>query len=108
MLRAEGLQKHFGALAVTRDVSLQVAAGTRHAIIGPNGAGKTTLFNLLAGELTPSAGHIYIDGHDVTRAHESLGNGRSRPDVGVLVGAQVERARGVRRRQPEHQEERQQ
>jgi branched-chain amino acid transport system ATP-binding protein len=67
MLRAEGLQKHFGALAVTRDVSLQVAAGTRHAIIGPNGAGKTTLFNLLAGELTPSAGHIYIDGHDVTR-----------------------------------------
>ena len=67
MLRAEGLQMHFGALAVTRDVSLQVAAGTRHAIIGPNGAGKTTLFNLLAGELTPSAGHIYIDGHDVTR-----------------------------------------
>ena len=67
MLRAERLQLNFGALAVTRDVSLQVAAGIRHAIIGPNGAGKTTLFNLLAGDLTPSAGHIYIDDHEVTR-----------------------------------------
>ena len=75
MLRAEGLQKHFGALAVTRDLSLQVAAGTRHAIIGPNGAGKTTLFNLLAGGLTPSAGRIYIDNHDVT--HTSI-DGRAR------------------------------
>ena len=67
MLRAEALQKNFGALSVTRDVSLQVAAGARHAIIGPNGAGKTTLFNLLAGELAPSAGRIYINDHDVTR-----------------------------------------
>jgi branched-chain amino acid transport system ATP-binding protein len=66
MLRAEGLQKHFGALTVTRDVSLEVRAGTRHAIIGPNGAGKTTLFNLLAGDLTPDAGHIYIDDHAIT------------------------------------------
>ena len=70
MLRAEGLQKQFGALAVTADVSLRVAAGTRHAIIGPNGAGKTTLFNLLCGELSPSAGRIYIDDEDVT--HRSI------------------------------------
>jgi len=70
MLRAEGLQKHFGALAVTRDVSLEVRAGTRHAVIGPNGAGKTTLFNLLAGELTPDAGQIYIDDHAIT--HDSV------------------------------------
>lgn len=67
MLRAEGLQKHFGALAVTRDVSLEVRAGSRHAVIGPNGAGKTTLFNLLAGDLTPDAGQIYIDDHAITR-----------------------------------------
>ncbi len=46
MLRADGLYKNFGALEVTRDVSIDVSAGMRHAIIGPNGAGKTTLFNL--------------------------------------------------------------
>ncbi len=67
MLRAEGLTKSFGALEVTRGVSLRVPAGERLAIIGPNGAGKTTLFNLLAGELLPSAGEIYLDGQPVTR-----------------------------------------
>lgn len=70
MLRAEGLKKCFGALTVTDNVSLRIAAGTRHAIIGPNGAGKTTLFNLLAGELSPSAGRIYINDEDVT--HTSI------------------------------------
>jgi ABC-type branched-subunit amino acid transport system ATPase component len=66
MLRAENIYKCFGALQVTRDVSLKIPIGIRHAIIGPNGAGKTTLFNLLAGELTPDAGRILIDGQDVT------------------------------------------
>ena len=67
MLRAENLCKAFGALQVTRDVSLDIPEGARHAIIGPNGAGKTTLFNLLAGELTPDAGAILIDNRDITR-----------------------------------------
>ncbi len=66
MLRAETLFKTFGALQVTKGVSLEIPAGIRHAIIGPNGAGKTTLFNLLAGELAPDEGRILIDGQDVT------------------------------------------
>ncbi len=66
MLRAEGLTKSFGALEVTRQVSLQVPLGQRKAIIGPNGAGKTTLFNLLAGELKPSAGRIFLGEREVT------------------------------------------
>lgn len=66
MLRAEKIFKSFGALQVTRDVSLEIPVGVRHAIIGPNGAGKTTLFNLIAGELTPDEGRILIDGQDVT------------------------------------------
>ena len=41
------LEKQFGGLKVTRDLSLRIAAGARHALIGPNGAGKTTAFNLL-------------------------------------------------------------
>ena len=66
MLRAEGLTKSFGALEVTRDVSLSVPLGVRHAIIGPNGAGKTTLFNLLSGEIRPGGGRIWIGERDVT------------------------------------------
>jgi len=66
MLKAEGLTKSFGALEVTRQVSLEAPAGQRLAIIGPNGAGKTTLFNLLSGELRPGAGRILLDERDVT------------------------------------------
>jgi ATPase subunit of ABC transporter with duplicated ATPase domains len=43
---------------VLSDVSLNVEAGERIAIIGANGVGKTTLMRCLAGELTPTAGHI--------------------------------------------------
>jgi ABC-type branched-subunit amino acid transport system ATPase component len=49
-LQVEGLNKAFGALPVTRDVSLTLERGARRALIGPNGAGKTTLVNLLNGE----------------------------------------------------------
>ena len=67
MLACEGLCKSYGGLAVTRDVSLDVPRGQRHAIIGPNGAGKTTLFNLLSGEVAPDRGAIRLDGADITR-----------------------------------------
>lgn len=66
MFKAEGLCKSFGALEVARGVSLHLPRGARHAIVGPNGSGKTTLFNLLSGELAPDAGHVYIEGRDVT------------------------------------------
>lgn len=66
MLRTEGLTKNFGALEVTRQVSLALPRGCRHALIGPNGAGKTTLINLITGTLAPDKGRIELDGQDVT------------------------------------------
>jgi branched-chain amino acid transport system ATP-binding protein len=65
-LETRSLNKSFGSLAVTQDVSLAFEAGLRCAIIGPNGAGKTTYFNLLAGNLRPDAGAILLEEHDVT------------------------------------------
>ncbi|MBN8980693.1 MAG: ATP-binding cassette domain-containing protein, partial [Rhizobiales bacterium] len=55
-LETVNLQKRFGGLAVTRDLSLKVKTGARHALIGPNGAGKTTVINLLTGVLQPNGG----------------------------------------------------
>jgi len=67
LLSLHGLQKRFGGLAVTDDVSLEVMPGEIHAIIGPNGAGKTTLINEISGVLPVDAGRILFDGRDITR-----------------------------------------
>jgi len=66
-LELRGLEKAFGGLRVTDNVSLSVEPGERRLIIGPNGAGKTTLFNLITGELRADAGSIRLFEHDITR-----------------------------------------
>jgi ABC-type branched-subunit amino acid transport system ATPase component len=65
-LAIRDLNKNFGALAVARDIRLELPKGARHALIGPNGAGKTTLVNLITGVLRPSGGSILLDGDDIT------------------------------------------
>jgi branched-chain amino acid transport system ATP-binding protein len=65
-LQLQNLTKHYGALKVTDDVSLDIAPGELHAIIGPNGAGKTTLIHQISGLAKPDAGRILFHGQDVT------------------------------------------
>jgi len=66
-LAVRNLEKSFGGLRVTSDVSLAVEPGERRLIIGPNGAGKTTLFNLITGELRPDGGSVALFDRDITR-----------------------------------------
>ena len=79
-LETVGLQKQFGGLVVTRDLSLKIEPGARHALIGPNGAGKTTVINLLTGVLKPNAGRILLEGSDITDlpVHKRVLRGLSR------------------------------
>jgi branched-chain amino acid transport system ATP-binding protein len=65
-LETRGLGKSFGALTVANDIDFRLEKGARHALIGPNGAGKTSFVNLVTGALSPSAGHILLDGCDIT------------------------------------------
>jgi ABC-type branched-subunit amino acid transport system ATPase component len=65
-LETRALGKQFGGLKVTRDLSLKIEQGARHALIGPNGAGKTTVINLLTGVLRPDSGRILLEGNDIT------------------------------------------
>ena len=65
-LRVRGLSCRFGGVQAVSNVDLDVAGGERRAILGPNGAGKTTLFNLLCGEVYPTAGLVEVFGQDVT------------------------------------------
>jgi branched-chain amino acid transport system ATP-binding protein len=70
-LEVQGLNKAFGALPVTRDVSLTLERGARRAVIGPNGAGKTTLINLITGVLKPSSGKVILNGEDITSTSQA-------------------------------------
>jgi branched-chain amino acid transport system ATP-binding protein len=90
ILRLEALQKKFGGLTVTDDVTLDVAGDELHAIIGPNGAGKTTLINQISGLIASDAGRIYFDGEDVTTlsppARAARGLARTFQITSVLPG----------------------
>ena len=66
MLRTEGLTIRFGGLTALNNVNLNIGRGEIRAIIGPNGAGKSTFFNCVTGVLRPTAGHILLNGKDIT------------------------------------------
>jgi branched-chain amino acid transport system ATP-binding protein len=61
------LNKFFGGLPATQDISMHIRPGERRLIIGPNGAGKTTLFNQITGDFLPTSGQIRLFGKDVTK-----------------------------------------
>ncbi len=67
MLELASLSRAFGGLVVINHLDFKVEQGEIVGILGPNGAGKTTLFNMIAGVLPPSAGHILFGGRDITR-----------------------------------------
>jgi branched-chain amino acid transport system ATP-binding protein len=66
MIKVESVSKRFGGVHAVNNASIEIAKGSITGLIGPNGAGKTTLFNMIAGNLAPTSGHIYLDGEDVT------------------------------------------
>lgn len=65
MLEVRNVSKQFGGLRAVSDVSLAVRKGEIISIIGPNGAGKTTFFNLLTGQLAPTAGEVRLLGESI-------------------------------------------
>ena len=66
MIRIEHLVKSFGPLEVLKDISTEVATGEVVAIIGPSGSGKSTLLRCINLLETPTAGHIFVDGVEIT------------------------------------------
>ena len=65
LLAIDALSRRFGALAALNSVSLALLPRERRAVIGPNGAGKTTLFNVITGQLVPSAGRVVFAGQSL-------------------------------------------
>src|SRR5258708_37608429 len=67
-----GLRKTYaGGLTALTDIDLTIQRGEIFALLGPNGAGKTTLINIICGIVTPSAGTVVADGHDIVRDYRA-------------------------------------
>lgn len=64
VLRCEGLTKRFGDVTALDRVNLVLESGKIVGLLGPNGSGKTTLIKLINGLLTPTEGHLYIEGDE--------------------------------------------
>src|ERR1700691_2297934 len=81
LLELNAVSKSYGELKAVDTISLPVADGEALAVIGPNGAGKPPLFNLITGDVAPSAGRMVFAGSDVTalppHSLPRLGIGRS-------------------------------
>ena len=68
ILSTRDVVKVYAGFTALDGVSLDVAAGTVHAIIGPNGAGKTTFFNVLSGFAPATRGSVRFDGIEIAQS----------------------------------------
>jgi general nucleoside transport system ATP-binding protein len=78
-LETQGMTKIFGPLVALDDVSINVKAGSFHALLGENGAGKSTLVKCIMGFYRADKGRVRLNGADVSvaspRDARSLGIG---------------------------------
>ena len=62
LLRCDSLSMQYGSKTALDSISLSIPRGRIIGLLGPNGSGKTTLIKLINGLLTPTSGHLYIEG----------------------------------------------
>jgi branched-chain amino acid transport system ATP-binding protein len=79
IIETSNLSISFGGHTAVDAVSMSVPKNHFKSIIGPNGAGKTTFFNLLSGQLKPTAGKIYFKGENITNLSATM---RTRKGIG--------------------------
>ncbi|HEY4410400.1 MAG TPA: ATP-binding cassette domain-containing protein, partial [Acidimicrobiia bacterium] len=68
LVECKGLDVAYGPVQVLFGVDFEVDEGEIVALLGTNGAGKSTLLKAVSGLITPTAGRVSLDGHDITGA----------------------------------------
>ncbi|GAA1684848.1 amino acid ABC transporter ATP-binding protein [Streptomyces yatensis] len=82
LIELRGVNKHFGALHVLRDIELTVGRGEVVVIIGPSGGGKSTLIRTINRLETVQSGSIVVDGRPLPEEGKELA--RLRAEVGMV------------------------
>jgi ABC-2 type transport system ATP-binding protein len=68
IISIENLSKTYASgFQALKNINLEIRRGEIFALLGPNGAGKTTLISIICGIVTPSAGSVTVDGHDILK-----------------------------------------
>jgi len=68
LVEAKGLTRRYGDLLAVDGVDLRLARGEVLGLLGPNGAGKSSTLQMLTGAISPSAGSVRVNGHDLDTA----------------------------------------
>ena len=71
MIEVSHLTKYYGSFLAVDDLSFTIPDGHVYGFLGPNGAGKSTTMNIMTGCLSPTAGKVTIDGHDILTEPEA-------------------------------------
>lgn len=82
MIKVENLHKSFGQLHVLKGVNFSVAPSEVVCVIGPSGSGKSTLLRCINQLESADAGHVYIDGEELT--HHKTDINQIRQQVGMV------------------------
>ncbi|MDD2152611.1 amino acid ABC transporter ATP-binding protein [Pseudomonas putida] len=82
MIRIEGLNKHYGAFHVLRDIDLQVREGERIVLCGPSGSGKSTLIRCINRLEIAQQGSIQVAGTDLAANTRQAAQVRS--EIGMV------------------------
>jgi len=91
MLEVKDLSVYYGVIQALKGISFKVNEGEVIALIGANGAGKTTILHSVSGLLSPKAGSIDFEGHDLikTPSHKIVSLGMSHVPEGRRVFSQL-------------------
>ena len=87
LFEMRGIDAGYGMMKTLFSVDITVPKGHVVALLGPNGAGKTTTLRVASGLLRPTAGSVWFDGKDITRARP-----RARTTLGICL---VPEGRGI-------------
>ena len=79
MIRVENLSKNYGPVRAVRSISFDLDDGQVIGFLGANGAGKSTTLKIMTGYISPTAGNVYYNDHNIQENTSEI-----QKDIGYL------------------------